>query len=371
MRTRWIGPTAVLLFSLTQAAAASCAERFGRPACGQGCHQPAESTVDVSRLPINLDRIQRQLRQSTVRDESDGLNLRYVVDVFGQAPRIELFSGLENALTGPAPYGAPTHQDMLQIMTPQEFSHPPPTSETSFAGSQTKRRRTSRQVACAFFSSLRPRPRSAQSRPGCVAMARDGPRTTRYGGASHDVDVLVTGVGMVATATWCAQALCREHYDLALNLGVCGSFDPFADAGTVVHVVSRPARGARRRGRRDVSLDPRAAPAGRERVAVRQWRAREPGTAGQRHAGQPSRGDRHYREHRARPRSVDCRCRAAIRTAGREHGRRGVHVRVPGPGSAFAQVRAVSNLVAAPQSRSVENGRGHRRALERIDIDVC
>jgi len=43
---------------------------------------------------------------------------------------------------------------------------------------------------------------------------------------------------MVATATWCAQALCHERYDLALNLGVCGSFDRSLTPGTVVHVVS-------------------------------------------------------------------------------------------------------------------------------------
>ena len=42
--------------------------------------------------------------------------------------------------------------------------------------------------------------------------------------------MLVTGVGMVATAAWCARALARERYDLALNLGVCGSFDRVAVA---------------------------------------------------------------------------------------------------------------------------------------------
>jgi futalosine hydrolase len=54
----------------------------------------------------------------------------------------------------------------------------------------------------------------------------------------HDVDVLITGVGMVATAACCARALAQAPYDLALNLGVCGSFDPFFDPGTVVHIVS-------------------------------------------------------------------------------------------------------------------------------------
>lgn len=53
-----------------------------------------------------------------------------------------------------------------------------------------------------------------------------------------DVDVLVTGVGMIATAAHAARALARGRYDLALNLGLCGSFDRVLPPGTVVHVVS-------------------------------------------------------------------------------------------------------------------------------------
>jgi futalosine hydrolase len=58
------------------------------------------------------------------------------------------------------------------------------------------------------------------------------------GHGSHDVDILVTGVGMTATATWCARALARQSYDLAVNLGVCGSFDPACPPGTVVNVMT-------------------------------------------------------------------------------------------------------------------------------------
>jgi futalosine hydrolase len=54
----------------------------------------------------------------------------------------------------------------------------------------------------------------------------------------HDLDVLTTGVGMVATAAWCSRALARAQYDLALNVGICGSFDPALGPGTVVHVVT-------------------------------------------------------------------------------------------------------------------------------------
>lgn len=54
----------------------------------------------------------------------------------------------------------------------------------------------------------------------------------------HDIDVLTTGVGMVATAAWCARALTRGKYDVALNLGICGSFDAALSPGTVVHIVA-------------------------------------------------------------------------------------------------------------------------------------
>ena len=54
----------------------------------------------------------------------------------------------------------------------------------------------------------------------------------------HEIDVLITGVGMVATAAWCSRVLTQTSYDLALNLGVCGSFDSFIEPGTVVHVVA-------------------------------------------------------------------------------------------------------------------------------------
>lgn len=53
----------------------------------------------------------------------------------------------------------------------------------------------------------------------------------------HQVELLTTGVGMVATAARCARALAAGTVDCALNLGICGSFDPALPPGTVVHVV--------------------------------------------------------------------------------------------------------------------------------------
>jgi futalosine hydrolase len=61
---------------------------------------------------------------------------------------------------------------------------------------------------------------------------------TRFIHRQRQIDVLVTGVGMVATAVWCAKTLAETTPDLALNVGVCGSFKPAFPPGTVVQVVS-------------------------------------------------------------------------------------------------------------------------------------
>ena len=55
---------------------------------------------------------------------------------------------------------------------------------------------------------------------------------------AHRLDILLTGVGMVGTAVWCSRALAIGGYDVALNLGVCGSFAPGFPPTTVVHVTS-------------------------------------------------------------------------------------------------------------------------------------
>ena len=55
---------------------------------------------------------------------------------------------------------------------------------------------------------------------------------------ANQVDVMVTGVGMVATAARVARVLAQTRYDAALNFGVCGSFDRALAAGDVVHIIS-------------------------------------------------------------------------------------------------------------------------------------
>lgn len=72
----------------------------------------------------------------------------------------------------------------------------------------------------------------ATLRPASAAAARLQPCT----GHGHDIDVLTTGVGMVATAAWCSRVLAASSYHLAMNVGVCGSFDPALGPGAVLHV---------------------------------------------------------------------------------------------------------------------------------------
>ena len=84
----------------------------------------AHAQVDVKLLPISLHRIQRELQQSTSTESREGLQLRYQIDVYGRSPAIEFFTKADNLRNGPVPYGGPTHKEMLDMMTPQEFRAP-------------------------------------------------------------------------------------------------------------------------------------------------------------------------------------------------------------------------------------------------------
>jgi futalosine hydrolase len=69
-------------------------------------------------------------------------------------------------------------------------------------------------------------------------LADTGRCSVLYTFKGHEVEVLTTGVGMVATAAWCSRAFASEHYDLALNVGLCGSFRALLAPGSVVHVAA-------------------------------------------------------------------------------------------------------------------------------------
>ncbi|SDT62698.1 futalosine hydrolase [Mucilaginibacter mallensis] len=51
------------------------------------------------------------------------------------------------------------------------------------------------------------------------------------------IDFLITGAGMVATAFAMGKHLAANKYDLAINLGICGSFDKDIALGDVLEIV--------------------------------------------------------------------------------------------------------------------------------------
>jgi hypothetical protein len=84
----------------------------------------AQETVDVSRLPISVERIQRELKRAADREEHEGLNLRYIVSVYGQAPPIVVLGPQDDLVHGPVPRSAPTHREMIEHVTPREYRAP-------------------------------------------------------------------------------------------------------------------------------------------------------------------------------------------------------------------------------------------------------
>ena len=83
-----------------------------------------QTSVDVKRLPLDLTKVTRELRQSSATESRSGLNIRYRIDVYGQAPRIEIFNREDNLAHGPVPYGAPSHREMIEHVTPKEYRAP-------------------------------------------------------------------------------------------------------------------------------------------------------------------------------------------------------------------------------------------------------
>jgi hypothetical protein len=83
-----------------------------------------QASVDVKRLPVDLNKLTRDLRQTAATESHNGLHIRYTVDVYGQAPRIEFFTKQDNLKDGPVPYGAPSHREMIDHVTPIEYRPP-------------------------------------------------------------------------------------------------------------------------------------------------------------------------------------------------------------------------------------------------------
>jgi hypothetical protein len=120
MQGTLIALSAALVLGLTTAVAAQ--EPADRAAPPSAVAQP--TAVDVGRLPVDLSRLQRQLRTQAERQAQDGLRLRYFVDVYAPAPPIILFTPQDDLTLGPVPNSSPSHREMIEHVTPREYRAP-------------------------------------------------------------------------------------------------------------------------------------------------------------------------------------------------------------------------------------------------------
>jgi hypothetical protein len=87
--------------------------------------QAAQSEIDVNKLPLDLNKLQKKLQAAVRREEQLGPSrIRYSIDVLGTAPRLRLIVPGDDLRDAPTPYGAPTHREMMNYATPQEFRAP-------------------------------------------------------------------------------------------------------------------------------------------------------------------------------------------------------------------------------------------------------
>jgi hypothetical protein len=85
---------------------------------------PADA-IDPEKLGVDLAKVQAGLAQGTTEERlsANGLRLDYRIQVFGKAPVPDLFKNFD-LVNGPVPFGAPTHKDFLNMVTPEEFRAP-------------------------------------------------------------------------------------------------------------------------------------------------------------------------------------------------------------------------------------------------------
>ena len=120
---------AVLSIAPVQSTAASTQPSAAKPPAAKA---PA-TTAPAPPLPVSLKRIRTQLAQETTHTERfENFRLIASLQVYGQAPRFELFTeenryaniGPNRYGATPARYGSPTHAEFLSQVTPDNFEAP-------------------------------------------------------------------------------------------------------------------------------------------------------------------------------------------------------------------------------------------------------
>jgi len=99
-------------------------------ACPAWAQDPASvqdppPAIDVSKLGVDLSRIQKGLRIAETKDQEtrDGLRVEFNVQVYGMAPPIQIWTEAD-LYNGHVPGSAPTHRQMIQQVTPPIYRQP-------------------------------------------------------------------------------------------------------------------------------------------------------------------------------------------------------------------------------------------------------
>jgi hypothetical protein len=124
--TRWLVLLGVLLITPPvygqQAAAPGDVQK---PTPGEGQPSPSvDAAPRAEALGVSVARIKRQLMLQPLSNQPSGLKLDFYVEVYGRPIPLEWMGDFSLWKTGAVPYGAPTHRELVDNATPQEFRSP-------------------------------------------------------------------------------------------------------------------------------------------------------------------------------------------------------------------------------------------------------
>jgi len=115
-----------LLILLAAAAPRAYAQDPPPPAPAEpAAEKESAPAIDATKLGVSLSAIKRGLRTAETKERSsrDGLRLQFQVQVYGEAPRIEVLKGIDLS-NGQVPGSAPSHNQMIEFWTPVIYRTP-------------------------------------------------------------------------------------------------------------------------------------------------------------------------------------------------------------------------------------------------------
>jgi len=121
---KWVGLALCVLTLQGTAASAQTASAVAPPATPAATPEVTEVKIDPAKLPVSLERIRLELAMKP--ETKAGLKIQETIEVVGVAPKIQFWNPETAKLaTGPVPWGAPTHRDFIDLVTPKEFKNYP------------------------------------------------------------------------------------------------------------------------------------------------------------------------------------------------------------------------------------------------------